>query len=103
MRKSNLLLAGILLALTVITGVSECYAINKPTPQAEVPKDKFDLKGLFFGMSKKNLRGLNFDCHKIPEPNCTGDSFCGSRSITLAGKKIKHAILILKKEKVTGM
>jgi len=102
MSKPNLLLAGILLALTVITGVSECYAISKPPPTptpAGVPDDKFDLKGLFLGMSKKDIRGLILRCFALP--SCFSDDFCISKKMTLAGRPVEGADFLFKKNKIT--
>jgi hypothetical protein len=145
MRKPTLLLTGILLGLTVITGISGCLIDSStivpmltqaleatptpiftppptptPHPAPEVPEDKFDLRGLFLGMSKEDLGAFGkgayskqkyINCSKLSASHCSGDTECKlflrnnttGKSITIAGQDISgETNFILKNDKVVA-
>jgi hypothetical protein len=86
----------------------------------EVPEDKFDLRGLFLGMSKEDLGAFTkaayskqkvISCSKLSDSHCSGDTACQlflknnttGESITIAGQYISgETNFILKNDKVVA-
>jgi hypothetical protein len=97
-----------LIFLAILTCLSGCHKAPKVPPPV-VPSNKFDLKGLFLGMSKEEAKAAEggLFCHPrsnlTPKERCYVDNACFFNEMSIAGKATKSTLLTLKEEQVTAL
>lgn len=102
----------ILLTLAMLIGVIPCYGDPKPSlapptsPSPAAPSEKFDLKGFYLGMSKRDIKvagGKKMICFPSEETNCVADNFCAIEGLSVAGTKTGSTIFTIKNDRLTGL
>lgn len=98
-----------ILFLAMLIGISHCYGAPKapptpsPSPSPVAPSEKFDLKGFYLGMSKKDVKavaGKKTICFPAEEVNCLTDNFCGIEGLSVGGTKTGSTIFMIKNDRL---
>ena len=101
----------ILLTLAMLIGVIPCYGDPKPpiapspSPSPIALSEKFDLKGFYLGMSKKDVKaagGNKMFCIPSAAKNCIADNFCSLEGLSVAGTKTGGTIFMIKNDRLHG-
>jgi hypothetical protein len=103
--------AALVITLAMLIGIIPCYGDPKPppappsSPSPSTPSEKFDLKGFYLGMSKKDVKaagGKKMICFPSKEVNCITDNFCAIEGLSVAGAKTGSTIFMIKNDRLTG-
>lgn len=102
----------ILLTLAMLIGVIPCYGDPKPpiapspSPSPVALSEKFDLKGFYLGMSKKDVKaagGKKMMCFPADGVNCWSDYGCSTEEFSLAGIQAISASFLTKNDRLTAI
>jgi len=103
--------AAAILLLAMLIGISPCYGAPKasptpsPSPSPVAPSEKFDLKGFYLGMSKKDVKavaGKKTICFPDEEASCWADSSCYIEGLSVAGTQTEHTVFLIKNDRLTA-
>lgn len=96
-----------LFSLAVLMGVSGCHKVVVPPV---VPPGKFDLKGFYLGMGRKEAEAATdryVFCrpwtNPTPKEKCYIDTHCWFHGMTVAGKDTESTTLFIKNDQVTAL